>query len=320
MPLFTAQKLLFWKVKIPLNTKRCCGELYIKLSFTDFGLLLEICGCTLNKYFSETQTDSVLEFYTCGCVICLNVCYLCSQVARSWHETGQSEEWFNLSQYENGDTFFSFPFIWLPKYSHQRARILNNEPIIVYLSVFWIWGGDKPVMVTHRPTYTMLWLLPCGLRCMRVWNCVGWPGVLSLAPHPFTSLKHQPESFRISLFGCCPVLSAWFSMSNITSAHWWFEEYPSKLEPIADSPQMRVIVSDSSMHYSTDSNQPTNWCCWNMQSSPLCQHTSPWGHTGIKLVTTDWLTQTAGVGGRGARFSNHRWDKQYSFNNNLLVS
>lgn len=52
---------------------------------------------------------------------------------------------------------------------------------------------------------------------------------------PCTNICLRVLGFLL-FFGRCPILSTWFSMSNITSAHWWFQECPSKLEPVAESP------------------------------------------------------------------------------------
>lgn len=50
-------------------------------------------------------------------------------------------------------------------------------------------------------------------------------------------VKHLPVSLRILLFGCCPVTSAWLSMSKAAATHWWFQECLSKLESDAESPR-----------------------------------------------------------------------------------
>lgn len=75
-----------------------------------------------------------------------------------------------------------------PSYHHQCVPTRDFTQwarCLLFTTVFCIWGGDKPVMVTHRPTRYAHNAVAAGLWCRRmpVWRRVSWPGVLSLAPH-----------------------------------------------------------------------------------------------------------------------------------------
>lgn len=88
-------------------------------------------------------------------VICWIMRYLCTPIRQIWHKTGPSEEWFNWSQSENEMKEHS---LHLPSYHRQRIpmreqRFYTMSPLSSIYFCHCIWGGDKPVLVTHRPTH-----------------------------------------------------------------------------------------------------------------------------------------------------------------------
>lgn len=107
------------------------------------------------------------NFLSCW-VVCWTVCYLGSQrpFVWWWHETGPPEDGHNLKHSLS-------PFSLHPTHPHERAVILHNESIIIYLLLFSAaegrGGGSTVVTFDVDVKYVCL-------------TCVGWPGVLSPAP------------------------------------------------------------------------------------------------------------------------------------------
>lgn len=91
----------------------------------------------------------------------------------------------------NEGTFSPFPFHTTAYISPWENRLTQWDHYCLFTSLFCIWRAGKPVVVTHKQMHNAHNAGTAGLwsACTRVWLCVCWPGVLSLAPHdlPLTS-------------------------------------------------------------------------------------------------------------------------------------